>query len=230
MTRKGKAELISFDQVKQKLRRGLKDTSKIDNLPPLPTRRKVTQVGIQNCSATQDGDARRMEHKDSSVAADARTAITFALSPGHAHDAPEGRELLRDLPPMPPGMPLLMDRAYEGNETKQLVLQLGMVPIVPPKSNRVDPWRYDRNGAQEAQRDSGWPTIHALIWPLPHRLPITPTLRHHKILCEILCRLTDALSGDITRLGRSRLVEWCLPRCNIADHDRGLRWVVEDAE
>ena len=164
------------------------------------------------------------------VAADARTAITFALSPGHAHDAPAGRELLRDLPPMPPGMPLLMDRAYEGNETKQLVLQLGMVPIVPPKSNRVDPWRYDRNGAQEAQRDSGWPTIHALIWPLPHRLPITPTLRHHKILCEILCRLTDALSGDITRLGRSRLVEWCLPRCNIADHDRGLRWVVEDAE
>ena len=28
------------------------------------------------------------------VAADARTAITFALSPGQAHDAPEGRELL----------------------------------------------------------------------------------------------------------------------------------------
>src|SRR5437867_363620 len=31
------------------------------------------------------------------VAADARTAITFALSPGHAHDAPEGRKLLRHL-------------------------------------------------------------------------------------------------------------------------------------
>jgi transposase len=78
------------------------------------------------------------------VAADARTAITFALSPGHAHDAPEGRELLRDLPPMPEGLPLLMDRAYEGNETRQLVLSLGIVPVVPPKSNRVDPWRYDR--------------------------------------------------------------------------------------
>jgi transposase len=37
-----------------------------------------------------------------------------------------------------------MDRAYEGDETRQLVLQLGMVPIVPPESNRVDPWRYDR--------------------------------------------------------------------------------------
>ena len=41
-------------------------------------------------------------------------------------------------------MPLLMDRAYEGNETRQLVLDLGMIPVVPPKSNRVDPWRYDR--------------------------------------------------------------------------------------
>ena len=78
------------------------------------------------------------------VAANARTAITFALSPGNAHDAPEGRELLRDLGPMPAGLPLLMDRAYEGNETRQLVLELGMVPVVPPKSNRVDPWRYDR--------------------------------------------------------------------------------------
>ena len=45
---------------------------------------------------------------------------------------------------MPKGLPLLMDRAYEGNETRQLVLSLGIVPVVPPKSNRVDPWRYDR--------------------------------------------------------------------------------------
>jgi transposase len=78
------------------------------------------------------------------VAADARTAITFALSPGNAHDAPEGRELLRDLGPMPEGLPILMDRAYEGDETRQLVLSLGMTPVVPPKSNRIHPWEYDR--------------------------------------------------------------------------------------
>ena len=46
---------------------------------------------------------------------------------------------------MPKGLPLLMDRAYEGNETRQLVLELGLVAVVPPKSNRVDPWRYDRS-------------------------------------------------------------------------------------
>src|SRR6186713_3127803 len=33
------------------------------------------------------------------VAADARTAITFSLSPGQAHDAPEGRALLSRLGP-----------------------------------------------------------------------------------------------------------------------------------
>lgn len=78
------------------------------------------------------------------VAADARTAITFALSPGNAHDAPEGRKLLRDLgQPLWP-VHLLMDRAYEGNETRQLALDLGFIPVVPPKVNRVAPWEYDR--------------------------------------------------------------------------------------
>ena len=78
------------------------------------------------------------------VAANARTAITFALSPGNAHDAPEGRALLTELGPMPEGLPMLMDRAYEGDETRQLVLSLVMIPVVPPKSNRIEPWEYDR--------------------------------------------------------------------------------------
>ena len=43
------------------------------------------------------------------VDADARTAIAFALSPGHDHDAPHGRALLEELGPMPGGLPLLMD-------------------------------------------------------------------------------------------------------------------------
>src|ERR1017187_9479617 len=78
------------------------------------------------------------------VAADARTAIAFSLSPGNDHDAPQGRLLLEQLGPMPEGLPMLMDRAYEGDETRQLVLDLGMIPVVPPKSNRLTPWEYDR--------------------------------------------------------------------------------------
>ena len=78
------------------------------------------------------------------VAADARTAITFSLSPGHNHDAPEGRELLRMLKPVHSTVSMIMDRAYEGAETRQLVLELGFTPVVPPKQGRVSPWQYDR--------------------------------------------------------------------------------------
>jgi transposase len=78
------------------------------------------------------------------VAANARTAIAFSLSPGQAHDAPEGRELLRWLDRQDRPIALLMDRAYEGNETRQLALDLGFIPVVPPMKTRVDPWEYDR--------------------------------------------------------------------------------------
>ena len=39
---------------------------------------------------------------------------------------------------------VIMDRAYEGDETRQLVMDLHMIPVVPPKSNRISPWEYDR--------------------------------------------------------------------------------------
>ena len=78
------------------------------------------------------------------VAANARTAVTFALSPGQAHAAPEGRQLLRRLGSPQWPMHLIMDRAYEGNETRQLARDLGFIAVVPPKSNRMNPWDYDR--------------------------------------------------------------------------------------
>jgi transposase len=37
-----------------------------------------------------------------------------------------------------------MDRTYEGDETRQLALDLGFIPVVPPKCNRLVPWEYDR--------------------------------------------------------------------------------------
>jgi transposase len=78
------------------------------------------------------------------VAADARTAVTFALSPGQAGDAPQGRELLCQLGAPTRPLHLIMDKAYEGNETRQLALDLGYIPVVPPLSTRIDPWEYDR--------------------------------------------------------------------------------------
>ena len=78
------------------------------------------------------------------VAAHARTAITLALSPGQASDAVEGRKLLGGIGPLPAPLHLIMDRAYEDNETRQLALDFGYLPVVPPKCNRLEPWQYDK--------------------------------------------------------------------------------------
>lgn len=61
--------------------------------------------------------------------------MIFSLSSGEAGDSPQGRELLSLL---------LMDRAYEGDETRALALSLGFYPVVPPKGNRKEPWWYDK--------------------------------------------------------------------------------------
>jgi transposase len=37
-----------------------------------------------------------------------------------------------------------MDRAYEGDETRELARELGCLPVAPPHPNRLAPWEYDR--------------------------------------------------------------------------------------
>ena len=39
----------------------------------------------------------------------------------------------------------MADRAYEGDETRQLAVELGYTPVIPPKSNRRDPWDFNRD-------------------------------------------------------------------------------------
>jgi transposase len=78
------------------------------------------------------------------VAADDRTVVAFSLSPGEAHDAPEGRQLLNQIGPVGGLVHLLMDRACEGDETRQLARDPGYSPVVPPKRNRINAWEYDQ--------------------------------------------------------------------------------------
>ena len=78
------------------------------------------------------------------VAASDRDGVIFSLSAGSCGDGPEGRALLRQLGPTDQPVYLLMDRAYEGDETRALAAELGYIPVVPPKSNRKNPWDYDK--------------------------------------------------------------------------------------
>ena len=81
--------------------------------------------------------------KRHALVANERTALILALSPGQAGDAPWGRTLLRQLGPQSGQPALIMDRAYEADETRALAQPFGFRPVVPPKANRFDPWDYD---------------------------------------------------------------------------------------
>ena len=41
-------------------------------------------------------------------------------------------------------MVLLIDRAYEGDATRELAQALGFVPVVPPNPQRKQPWSLDK--------------------------------------------------------------------------------------
>jgi transposase len=79
------------------------------------------------------------------VAANDRVGLTFCLSPGQEDDGKNGQRLLKDWEHDLPKIPLIMDRAYEGSPTRQCVETCGFDPVVPPKSNRLDPWDFDKD-------------------------------------------------------------------------------------
>jgi transposase len=52
-----------------------------------------------------------------------------------------------------------MDKAYEDDKTREPAILLGYTPVVPPKSNRVEPWEYDKEEYKhrnEAERFFRW--------------------------------------------------------------------------
>jgi hypothetical protein len=86
------------------------------------------------------------------VSADDKVVIALKISSGREHDSRSGKELLKDKGTVGIKMPLLMDRAYEGDEMRKLARELNYEPIMPPKSNRKTPWDYDRQLYKERNK------------------------------------------------------------------------------
>jgi hypothetical protein len=82
--------------------------------------------------------------------------MIFCLSPGEAHDAPVGRQLLLELGSLPVEVPLVMDRAYESDETRQLVLELNMIPVVPPNRTGANPGTTIANSTRSGTKWSAY--------------------------------------------------------------------------
>mgnify|MGYP001251402094 CR=1 FL=1 len=72
------------------------------------------------------------------------SVVAFSLSPGNAHDAPEGELLLDSVERLPEQIFILMDKAYEGDKMRDKAVEKGFTPVVPPKQNRKEPWEYDK--------------------------------------------------------------------------------------
>ncbi len=107
-----------------------------------PSRRNGSfeKNGTQSIGRTRGGWNTKLHM----VAASDRDGVIFSLSAGNCGDGPEGRALLQQLGPADHPVYLLMDRAYEGDETRALAVELGYIPVVPPKSNRKNPLDYDK--------------------------------------------------------------------------------------
>ena len=115
----------------------------------------------QEAGAPRPSDApgEGMNTKIHMIAASARSAVIFALSPGQDHDAPHGRELLRKLGPKKRKQEgeqlelfLVADRAYEGNETRQLAVALGYTPVIPPQEQPPPPMGIQPSDIQATKR------------------------------------------------------------------------------
>jgi transposase len=70
--------------------------------------------------------------------------IGFLLSAGNIPDAQAGRLLLETLGKQKNTVDLLMDKAYQDDVTRLTAWGLKFNPVVPPKSNRIKPWEYDK--------------------------------------------------------------------------------------
>ena len=66
------------------------------------------------------------------------------MSGGQAHDGCEGRLVLENVGNQKTVVPLLMDRAFADMKTRLTAWELRFQPVVPPKTNAVAKWEYDK--------------------------------------------------------------------------------------
>jgi len=90
------------------------------------------------------------------VTASDRALIAFSLSGGNAHDAPEGEALIDSIERLPENVYILMDKAYEGDKMRGKAVEKGYIPVVPPKSNRKEPWKYDKERYKQRNEIEGY--------------------------------------------------------------------------
>ena len=76
---------------------------------------------------------------------DERTGAAIVLTAGHGHESPVFETVFAQVPSVPLGTHVIMDKGYDSNSIREHLIGQGMVPVIPPKSNRVETLAYDHH-------------------------------------------------------------------------------------
>jgi transposase len=76
---------------------------------------------------------------------DERTSVAGVLTPGQCHESPVFETVFAQVPPEQSLTYAIMDKGYDSNRIKEQLLAQDIVPVIPPKSNRTEPFDYDKD-------------------------------------------------------------------------------------
>jgi transposase len=76
---------------------------------------------------------------------DERTGIAVVLTAGQCHESPVFETVFAQVPPEPSLTHAIMDKAYDSHDIREHLIKHDIVPVIPPKSNRIVPLDYDKN-------------------------------------------------------------------------------------
>ena len=107
-----------------------------DRESPQGCGRRAKKNGPQSIGRSKGG----LTTKIHMVSASDRAGVAFCLTGGNVHDSIGGGLLVSLFPQCEGERHLVMDRAYEGGKMCRIAEQKGFTVVVPPKSNRKNPW------------------------------------------------------------------------------------------
>src|SRR6516164_7620172 len=69
----------------------------------------------------------------------------IVLTAGHCHESPVFETVLAQVPPEPSLTHAMMDKGYDSDGIREQLVAHDIVPVIPPKSNRIAAIDYDKN-------------------------------------------------------------------------------------
>ena len=104
--------------------------------------------------------------------------LRFILTGGQQHDITQAEGLIAGYA----GEHVLADQGYDAQEFRQHILDLGMMPVIPPRSNRQEPADYDRHRYRERH------LVECFISKIKHYIPGLPAFHRRSHLATVKCQ------------------------------------------